>query len=149
MASNYFTKEGMRKYLEKIQEDQDSLTYMYSRVTELADVGGDQYHDNFSFEQNMRDIKMINDKIVDLKKVLVDAVVLDLPVNPTTVCFGASIIIERDGVQEAWDIRGYGESDPDNNVIAYNTPLIQALMGKKVNDVCKFGLSTIIIKSIK
>jgi transcription elongation factor GreA len=38
---------------------------------------------------------------------------------------------------EQWQVAGYNESDPDENVIAYNTALGSELLGKKSGDIVR------------
>ncbi len=69
--------------------------------------------------------------------------------NPTTVCIGAKIIITRNGMEESWEIVGYDESDPDHGKLAYNTPLAQPIIGKKVGEGARLESFEIVIKSIR
>lgn len=144
----YFTKQGMDEFSRKIREAEDELRGMYGRLAELAEVGGNQYHDNFSFEQVMRDINMLDAKLAQDKNVLLNAIVIDPIKNPREVCIGASVLIERNGKEEKWKILGYGESDPETRQIAYNAPLARSIIGKKVGDEAKLGETVIKIKQI-
>ena len=149
MAKIYFTKKGMDKFISKIQQEEKRLKDMYGRLAELAEVGGDQYHDNFSYEQQMMDIRMLDRQFAAWKSLLSQASVVEPVKNPTTVCIGAKIIITRNGREESWEIVGYDESDPDHGKLAYNTPLAQSIIGKKVGEISKLDKFVIVIKSIR
>lgn len=148
MEKVYFTRSGMDKFLKNFQKDENRLRQMYNRLAELAEVGGDQYHDNFSFEQQMRDINMLDNDLASRKKLLSNYIVIDLPKNRNKVAIGVTVHLDRDGHSEVWFIAGYGESEPENNIIAYNTPLAKVLIGKKVGDMTEFRGSKIKIKKL-
>jgi len=149
MARIYFTQKGMDKFMFKIQREEKKLKDMYGRLAELAEVGGDQYHDNFSYEQQMMDIRMLDRQLAAWKSLLPQASVVEPAKNPTTVCIGAKIIITRNGMEESWEIVGYDESDPDHGKLAYNTPLAQPIIGKKVGEGARLESFEIVIKSIR
>ncbi|MEK7202866.1 MAG: GreA/GreB family elongation factor [Patescibacteria group bacterium] len=64
---------------------------------------------------------------------------VDPPQNAITVTIGTRVTILRDGEQATWEIVGHGESDPDRELIAYNTPLALLLMEKRIGD-CVEGI---------
>lgn len=148
----YFTKAGIELFLAKINKEEERLKEMYSHLAELAEVGGNQYHDNFSFEQQMRDIHMIDGKLAKDKQILPLSIVVSPAENPNKVVLGAKIVIEKNGEEQQWEIAGYGESDSEQRKIAYNTPLARSLMLKKVGDIVEveFGgkKAQILIKKI-
>ena len=148
MDKIYFTKQGMDKFLQKIQEIENRLKNMYSRLAELADVGGDGYHDNFSYEQQMRDIGMLDEELAHQRKLLYNSTIVNSAQNKDKVAIGLSVLIEYDGQEEEWEIVGYGESDSDNRKIAYNTPLAQTLIGKQEEETVEFRKFKIVIKKI-
>lgn len=148
MNKAYFTKSGMDKFLQKLQEDEDRLKGMYNRLAELAEVGGDQYHDNFSYEDQMRSINMLDGELASRKKVLSNCVIVDPPKDKSKVTIGVTVVFERGGKDETWFIAGFGESEPENYMIAYNAPLAQVLMGKQAGEMTEFRGSQIKIKKL-
>jgi transcription elongation GreA/GreB family factor len=55
---------------------------------------------------------------------------VEVPTSFDRVAIGTRVKIVRDGEEMMWEIVGFGEPDPDNNMLAYNTPLASLIMGK-------------------
>ena len=145
----YFTRLGMRKYLDDIIKMEDELKKLYERLAYIAEVGGDQYHDNFSYEQQMNEIHMKDDYLSKMKKQLINFEVFDPIGNADYVRIGAKVTIEKDNKEETWEVVGFGESDPENGKIAYNSPLAKSLMGKEEGDEITFKTFNICIINIE
>lgn len=137
MEKIYFTEAGFQSFLARIKKDEDRIREMSSRLGYLAEVGGDQYHDNFSYEQQVRDLNMLSDKIKKDRMVLAKASIIDEKSkrNPGIVFINSVVTAEIDKKTESWQIVGYGESDPGNHKLAYNTPLGAAFMGRCKGDI--------------
>ncbi len=144
MGKIYFTQKGIDLFLQKIKRDEDVISEMSSRLGYLAEVGGDQYHDNFSYEQQTMELRMLSGKINKDYKVLEKAFIVKDSDNrdKRSVFIGATVKIEFNQDIQSWNILGYGESDPKNHKVAYNTPLGSALMGKKINDVFDYNINS-------
>ena len=65
------------------------------------------------------------------------------------VIVGSVVTFIMDGVEERFTILGSGEGDFDNDIIAYDAPLAQAILGKKLGDVVTVNSRTIVIKKIE
>jgi len=144
MGKIYFTQRGIDLFLQKIKRDEDVISEMSSRLGHLAEVGGDQYHDNFSYEQQTMELRMLSSKINKDRKVLENAFIIEDSDkrDERSIFIGAAVKIEFNQDIQLWNILGYGESDPKNRNIAYNTPLGLALMGKKINDVFDYNINS-------
>jgi len=144
MGKIYFTQRGIDLFLQKIKRDEDVISEMSSRLGHLAEVGGDQYHDNFSYEQQTMELRMLSSKINKDRKVLENAFIIEDSDkrDERSIFIGAAVKIEFNQDIQLWNILGYGESDPKNRNIAYNTPLGSALMGKKINDVFDYNINS-------
>jgi transcription elongation factor GreA len=70
-------------------------------------------------------------------------------VNPATVSFGTKIEVLENSDVVKFTILGPWESDIENNVLSYRSPLGMALLGKKVGDVIDFNDKKYSIKSIE
>jgi len=144
MEKIYFTQRGIDLFLQKIKKDEDIISEMSSRLGYLAEVGGDQYHDNFSYEQQTMELRMLSGKLNKDRKVLENALIIrDSNIRDKgSIFIGAKVKIEFGQDIQSWNILGYGESDPKNRNVAYNTPLGSALMGKKINDVFDYNINS-------
>src|SRR3989338_10908676 len=74
-------------------------------------------------------------RLSDAHQCLNQAMLVEPPTNFDRVTIGTRVKIVRDGQEAMWDIVGFGESDPDHNMLAYNTPLAILIMGKRKGEV--------------
>lgn len=135
----YFTRVGF----EKLRKEIDSLTMrlneLQAQTAHVAEVGGDQYHDNASYDLLVIDIRGVDGRLSAAHKALNNAVIIDSPRQTDKVRIGTKVCVIDlgDNQESVWNIAGFGESDPDINVLAYNTPLGAMLMGKKEGEVAE------------
>ena len=146
MEKIYFTKTGIELFVQKIKRDEARMAEMSARLGHLAEVGGDQYHDNFSYEQQTMELRMLSNKLSNDRKVLENATIIeDYSNNNQSIFIGSSVKLKFDQETQLWKILGYGESDPKNYKTAYNTPLGKILMGKKKGDIIKYNMNSKIV----
>ncbi len=145
----YFTKIGYNLYNEKLKRDKDKIAEMLSRLGYLAEVGGDQYHDNFSYEQQTMELRMLTKKVGVDEDVLKQAIIINsggysggFGKSQDTIFIGSTIVVRFNGDVKTWEIVGYGESDPKNYKIAYNTPLGTAFMGKHKGESFNYAMGS-------
>lgn len=129
----YFTAPGLDKMREQAEELEQKLRNLEAQISEAAEVGGNQWHDNFSYEQLTQQIRAMDQRLRDVRRLLNQAVLAERA-DGSVVTIGTKVKIDFGGEKEEWFVGGFGESDPDNNIIAYNTPLAQLLLGKKVEE---------------
>lgn len=131
----YFTKRGIQKLRSEIDILTKKLVDLQSQTAHAAEVGGNQYHDNASYEMLTIDIRGIDRRVADAHRCLNQAIIVDLPRDTDYVTIGVKVKILRDGEESIWEIGGFGESNPNQKLIAYNTPLASLLMGKRKNEI--------------
>ena len=142
MTRLYFTRRGYQLLEARIARLEQHLKEMYAPLAYLAEVGGDQYHDNFSYEQQMRDIQLLNDEMRRLKGFLPRAVIVEQsPAKPQEVSIGTTVEIEINTEKATWEIVGFEESDPQTGRLAYNTPLGSALMRLAIGETTMVKLN--------
>lgn len=126
----YFTKRGIKKIKQEIEELEKKLRNLQAQTTHVAEVGGDQWHDNASYDMLIIDIRGVDRRLADAHRCLNQAVVVDCPSSFNRVAIGTQVKIVRDDKEVIWEIVGFGESDPSQKLLAYNTPIASLLMGK-------------------
>lgn len=131
----YFTRRGLIKLHKEIEGLENKLKELQSQTAYVAEVGGDQYHDNASYEMLSIDIRGMDRRLSDAHRCLNQAILVELPMNFDKVTIGSRVRIVRDGEETTWEIVGFGESDPDRNMLAYNTPLASLIMGKRKGEI--------------
>lgn len=89
-------------------------------------------------------------RVVELVNGINKAIIIESKdVNASTVSFGTRIeVLENDELVK-FTILGPWESDIENNILSYKSPLGMALFGKKVGDVVSFNDKKYSIKSIE
>lgn len=132
--TRFVTRHGYKILADRVRRLEEKLRTLQSEVGEQADTGGNQWHDNAGYEQLVIDIRGVDRQLRDAYNDLRGVEVIDYPESPDSVCIGCRIEIELNGQSETWEIVGFGETDADNNRIAYNTPLAQAVLNLKVGD---------------
>lgn len=148
MIKNYFTREGLKSYHELIAKTEEELKNIQSQMGDAYANGGDGWHDNFSFEELNRQLTIKSGQLNDLKRVLNDIKIVEIPKKPTRICIGCTTKIKMGNEHKLINIGGYGESDPKKGVLAYNTPLGKILMKMKAGDKTKFNNFDIEIISV-
>ena len=137
MKRIYFTKAGFEKFRLETVAIENRLKEAQSRMQSEAELGGDLWHDNSAYDQLVIDIRGL-DRSLSLNRQILDlAAIVEPPTHFTRVAMGLSARILRDGTETNYSIVGYGESDPDRNALAYNTPLAMLFIGKVVGEVVK------------
>ncbi len=131
----YFTRRGINKLLKEVEELEKKLQDLQAQTAHVAEVGGDQWHDNASYELLVIDIRGMDRRLSDARQALNNATLVEVPSSFDKVTIGTRVRIIRDGEEMTWEIVGFGESDPDNNMLAYNTPLASLVMGKQKGEV--------------
>lgn len=131
----YFTRRGITKLRTEIEELDKKLRDLQSQTAHVAEVGGDQWHDNASYDLLVIDIRGMDRRLSDAHESLNNAILVNPPISLNKVTIGVKVKIVRDGEEGTWEVVGFGESDPDNNMLAYNTPLASLIMGKRRGEV--------------
>jgi transcription elongation GreA/GreB family factor len=127
----YFTKKGIIKYQEYVRSLDEAVKNLQSGIAEAAEIGGDIWHDNFSYEQLRLQVSTANTEYLRAYRNLQSAKIVDLPKNVDSVCLGCEVDLIINGKNMAYKILGFGESNPEQSIIAYNTPIAKVIMNKK------------------
>lgn len=131
METHYFTALGLEKYKTQMKKIEDELVKLQSSVAEVAETGGNQWHDNASYDYVTAEIRQSDRRLKDMAAALVNATIVDTAKTNEVVAIGTSVRILCNESEQRWLISGYGESDPDKGILAYNTPLASLVMGKR------------------
>jgi transcription elongation GreA/GreB family factor len=130
----YFTRDGAERLYNQKQELVTRLLSTQRQKGAAAETGGNQWHDNFSFEELSRQEMMLNEQIRAINAKLSEMVVLDrLPFNTSRLRIGFIATLTVDGEHRRLRVGGYEDSDPtlDPPVVSYNAPLVSELMGEE------------------
>lgn len=137
MAQIVVTPEGLERLRERLDELGARLASLIAGKGEAAEVGGNVWHDNASFEDLERQERLLRRQIADLRHKLDTATLVDTSREPRgdTVQLNSTVELRyEDGRARVLRIAGHGESDPTAGVISYDAPLARALLGSRLGD---------------
>lgn len=139
----YLTEQGLDE-LKKELEDlklvrRPAVIEALKEARSLGDLSENAEYDAARSEQ-----AEVEGRIAQLEIMIEKAVIIEKN-DSNTVSFGSTVTIKYidDDDSETYTIVGSSEVDPLNNKISNESPLAQAIMGKKVNDkatvICDAG----------
>ncbi len=138
MSTQYLTIEGekeLRKELEKLTGPiRQEIAKRLKSAIEMGDLSENAEYKAIKEEQGF-----IEGRIQDIEFILHEAVIIKGDnSNHDTVTVGAKVTIqEEDYPEEIYHLVGSKEADPDIGRISNESPIGQALIGKKVGDELK------------
>jgi transcription elongation factor GreA len=140
MKKSYIiTKEGLEEARKKLKELEERLRNVLSQKGEAYQIGGDGWHDNFTFEQLIRQEEALRFQISELKAFLRKAKIIKERVSGKRVGIGSAVtLLFDDGKQLEYKIVGLMQSNPQKNYISYESPLGAAILGAKQGEKRKF-----------
>lgn len=128
----HMTKEG-------IQELQDELDALISRRGEIAESiktareQGD-LSENAEYHSAKEDQERTESRISELEHILANTEVIQKPKNDGKVVLGSTVKLKGDSGEKTFSVVGTVEADPLEGKISDESPIGQALLGKKVGD---------------
>lgn len=143
MEKLYFTKKGLEKILNQKTELFKKLREVQSKKGEAAEIGGNQWHDNFSFEELARQEFMLTSQIREINEKVAKIVIVDEVSKDTSrLQIGHIATLDIDGKHKILKIGGYEDTEQNANppIIAYNAPLIRPFIGKEVEYTISLNL---------
>lgn len=151
-------QEGYNQFFEEFEKLTNSLTVNASSGSEAyADAVGDGWHDNFAYEEIMRQEKIIQNKISEMRKQKDNLVVIDEEeyiddiVNINDIIEVEIKYADDDIEQETFKLTGKFFPDASNKEISLNSPIGKAIYNKKIGSTVdyKVGENTIEVFIIK
>lgn len=131
----YLTEEGLKA----IQDELDYLKMtkrpeVINALKEARALG--DLSENAEYDAARGEQAAVEAKIIELESMIEHAVIIK-EVKTDKVSIGNSVKIEYvdDGETEEYSIVGSKEADPFNNKISNESPIAQAIIGKKVGDI--------------
>jgi len=136
MNNTFLTKEGF----EKLQQELDFLKKdkrheIAARLREASD--GEDLIENAEYEAAKNEQAFLEGRIKELEILLATAKIISENNSGGLVQVGSKVSIQEEGYdqKESFVIVGAAEAQPSEGKISNESPLGQALLGKKINDV--------------
>lgn len=128
--------------LQRIEEELELLRTVHrKRVAENmreAWEDGAEVEDNIGLEYARNELAYVEGRIDELRELLASATVIDdEEIKTDEVGVGSIVMVREIETGDEWEysIVGTFEADPGEDRISYESPVGQALMGRKVGDI--------------
>ena len=143
MSKNFLTREWYDKLINELQElKQEKLPAVLERLAEAKAMW--DLSENFEYKSAMEDKDFINSRIAEITNLIADVEIVekekDIKKSDKVVDFGSKVIvrIEDDDKEYQVSIVGTWEIGIEDGLkISFESPLGQAIRGKKVGDTVK------------
>ena len=128
----HFTAEGIKELAEELKKLQAQEPQAVDRVTKAREFG--DLSENSEYQASREDLALIQGRVEELEDLLAKAVVVKSGNGKSHVDIGTEVTVDHDGRELTYLVVGEFEADPLKNKISHDSPLGQALLGKKVGD---------------
>jgi len=126
------TEAGLARLRRQLDRLEQRLLTLRRQKGEVAEVGGDDWHDNAAFEHLEREERMLIRQITELRRRLDSTLVVTDRSETGEVGIGSTVRVRfDDGAIMTLTIGGDGEGDPGEGIVAYNSPVGRALLGAR------------------
>lgn len=90
--------------------------------------------ENSEYSAAREELELIEGRIFEIKQILKNAEVVQANNQKASVQIGSSVVVEINGKKEKFEIVGEFEANPMEKKLSHNSPIGQALIGKKPGD---------------
>ena len=123
-------KEKLQDELDYLENEKRSEVAERIRVArEFGDISENSEYDDAKNEQGM-----VEARIIEIRSILAEAIVISAPINSGKVGIGATVAVLMNDVEKEFSIVGTVESQPVEGRISEESPVGKAIAGLKVGD---------------
>lgn len=130
---SYVTKEGLvklQKELEYLKKARKDIAQRIQEAKELGDLS-----ENAEYAEAKTAQAFNEGRIIDVQNIIKNAELIDHTLKSNgEVKVGNKVFVEADGEKKTFSIVGSNEADPSAGLISNESPLGQALLGRKVGE---------------
>ena len=127
------TKEGLNTLKTELDElvgvKRPRLVERLSNARQQGDLT-----ENSDYANAKEELEFLDGRILELENVLKNALVVSGNGKGGGVSLGTKVTVKVNGDKHVYEIVGEWEADPSNKKISHESPLGQALVGKKVGE---------------
>ena len=132
----HLTQEGydeIKTELEALQQKHPAAIERVQRAREMGDLS-----ENSEYHAAREDLSFTMGRIEELEELLARAEVINGPSKKNQVDLGSTVTVTSKGKEVTYVLVGEYEADPTKKKISIDSPMGQALIGKKVKDKAEF-----------
>jgi len=134
MARNELTQAGLDKLKAELSELKDKKRpVVIKRIKEARELG--DLSENADYQDAREEQAFIEGRIKELEASIKDARVISGTLKTSTISIGSKVDVELRGEHFAFEIVGPNEADPSAGTVSNESPIGQALIGKKAGDI--------------
>jgi transcription elongation GreA/GreB family factor len=124
------TRAGAEKLKDEIFKLEKQYKELMLTKGEVMDLGGDDWHDNSSYDELQNEERMLIAEIEKRKIIFQNAQIIEPVLSNKTISIGSSFIIKYpDGSLRKLIITDPILANPDKNMISYESPMGGSFMG--------------------
>lgn len=132
------TPEGVQKLKQELVERKIKRKEIIEKI-ELAKEHGD-LSENAEYHEARSEQSFNEGRIIEMENILKNANVVQQEVSRGTVKIGTKVATEFNGQSKSFIIVGSNEGNPSAGLISCDSPLGEALLGKKVGDIIEIKI---------
>lgn len=132
----HLTKQGVDELNEELTRLQNKEPKAVERVTKAREFG--DLSENSEYHAAREDLSLIQGRIEELEDLLARAVLIKSAGKANAVKLGSSVTVYNRNHEVTYVVVGEYEADPINRKISHDSPLGQALLGKKIGDTVEY-----------
>ena len=140
----YITKEGLAKLKEEydhlVNVSRKEVAERISQARELGDLS-----ENAEYNAAREEQGFVEGRIAELEDLFANAEVVEKPASKDAVSVGSKVTVEIESEELTFWIVGPAEAAPSEGKISHQSPVGQALLGKKVKDVVEVPLTDVTV----
>lgn len=140
----YLTRFGIAAIREKIAALESMREEALASAGQAAQNDPNSYHDNFEYEEGMRQQEMCSQQLRGLHQLLDGASVAPEPADCRRAAIGHYVLLRREGDEEdeGYLLCGAGEAGLLENACSETSPLGQALLGMAAGESKRIELGS-------
>jgi len=133
MNKNQLTKDGYQQLVAQLKDLQSKADLLVVKIEEVAQP--DESGEDSLASQLKAELEVVNSKISAIESCLENVEIITGKRSTSTVGVGSQVKIKISGkLERLFHIVSELEADPSANKISSQSPLGQALIGKKIHD---------------
>ncbi|MFZ2153379.1 MAG: GreA/GreB family elongation factor [Microgenomates group bacterium] len=137
MSKTLLTQEGFQKLSDELLVLKAKSEHLITQIEESAQP--DESGEDGLATQLKEELEVVNEKIDNIEDALTNSEIISGRMSKTLIQVGSKVKIKLTGnTTKLFHIVSHIEADPLQQKISDQSPLGQALMGKKINDTVEF-----------
>lgn len=132
----YFTPQGLQKLKEELESLKLNRKQLAERIAEAKELG--DLSENAEYHAAKDEQGMNESRIIEIEAILKQAEVVEKDSKSDAVQVGSKVTVKNGDGEHQFSIVGSNEADPSTGLISNESPLGQALLGKKKGESASF-----------